>query len=528
MALTKVTYSMINGAPVNVLDYGADPTGVSNSTAAINAAIATGQSVYFPRGTYLTTGGHALTYPSNQMFFGDGYGASIIKKSSGTATIFDIPQETQCSFSDLTIDANNLGGTVFMWRAHYSTITNVDVRNVGGTSYGFHISGSNLCLFENLNVQNSYGGFKIDQSTDPLPVNPSYGMLYSTFNKCAVDIRSGGESALFFNGSIVGNISFNDFYIEVAVSNTTKAAIYFDTGSSNVNNINFTQMSAETFGGLYSVVDFKSAVIYNVSFNQCRFAVSAAMVSAIIKAVAVEGLDFIGCSFDDQFTSIPEVFDLTSCSNVNIQSSNNRITNNYVFVRDNGNNSFINLLNNVSRLSGTARNDWDTSTYVSVQNSDAKQTFENGNGQTPNVSFNNVPNQHSQSTCGYVTVVDDGFYDIFGDGGTTNPLSAFSGVITIQGLPTNRSVVSTTANNFATFYAQTSNNSNAQTYTAITVGSNVEIDVLVDGLATNLSITTDGKLGVQIGGGSATAPAVRIYNRTGASISLNVDVKAFK
>jgi len=31
---------MINGAPLNVLDFGADPTGVADSTAAFNAAIA--------------------------------------------------------------------------------------------------------------------------------------------------------------------------------------------------------------------------------------------------------------------------------------------------------------------------------------------------------------------------------------------------------------------------------------------------------------------------------------------------------
>lgn len=39
MALTKATYSMINGAPVNVLDFGADPTGLTDSTSAIQAAI---------------------------------------------------------------------------------------------------------------------------------------------------------------------------------------------------------------------------------------------------------------------------------------------------------------------------------------------------------------------------------------------------------------------------------------------------------------------------------------------------------
>ena len=39
MSLTKASYSMITGASQNVLDYGADPTGATDSTAAIAAAI---------------------------------------------------------------------------------------------------------------------------------------------------------------------------------------------------------------------------------------------------------------------------------------------------------------------------------------------------------------------------------------------------------------------------------------------------------------------------------------------------------
>ena len=37
MSLTKVTYSMVSGAPVNVRDYGADPTGATDSYAAYQA-----------------------------------------------------------------------------------------------------------------------------------------------------------------------------------------------------------------------------------------------------------------------------------------------------------------------------------------------------------------------------------------------------------------------------------------------------------------------------------------------------------
>ena len=61
MPLTKVSYSMIAGAPVNVLDFGADSTGIEDSTAAINSALAAVVAsgapgvVTIPAGTYKCT-----------------------------------------------------------------------------------------------------------------------------------------------------------------------------------------------------------------------------------------------------------------------------------------------------------------------------------------------------------------------------------------------------------------------------------------------------------------------------------------
>ena len=56
MALTKVSYSMITGAPANVIDYGADPTGVADSTTAIQTAIDANDVTYIPTGTFRIDG----------------------------------------------------------------------------------------------------------------------------------------------------------------------------------------------------------------------------------------------------------------------------------------------------------------------------------------------------------------------------------------------------------------------------------------------------------------------------------------
>jgi hypothetical protein len=51
MSLTKATYSMIDGAPANVLDFGATGDGTTDDSAAIQAAVNASRSVYFPQPT---------------------------------------------------------------------------------------------------------------------------------------------------------------------------------------------------------------------------------------------------------------------------------------------------------------------------------------------------------------------------------------------------------------------------------------------------------------------------------------------
>lgn len=75
----------------NIINYGADPTGVADSTAAINAALATGLSVYCP-GTfaganYKVDSGSLVFNTSAQLLFGDGRGPGV---TGGTRFIFSV------------------------------------------------------------------------------------------------------------------------------------------------------------------------------------------------------------------------------------------------------------------------------------------------------------------------------------------------------------------------------------------------------------------------------------------------------
>ena len=85
MSLTKATYSMVDGAPVNVLDYGADPTGNNDSTAAFTAAQGAALYprllMYVPRGTYKLDN---FRLKSGVVMQGEGYTSTIIQQANTT------------------------------------------------------------------------------------------------------------------------------------------------------------------------------------------------------------------------------------------------------------------------------------------------------------------------------------------------------------------------------------------------------------------------------------------------------------
>lgn len=85
MSLTKATYSLIDGAPVNILDYGADPTGLTDSSAAIQAAVNAGKSIFIPAGTFLV--GTMIQLTQTRFSIVGIKGQSILKAAGNNAII---------------------------------------------------------------------------------------------------------------------------------------------------------------------------------------------------------------------------------------------------------------------------------------------------------------------------------------------------------------------------------------------------------------------------------------------------------
>lgn len=133
MGLTRVNIAMIDGGPVNVLAYGADPTGVADSTSAINAAIATGNTVFFPDGTYLVT---TLTLQDNTHLVGASWNAVI---KSDTTDVISLLNISGCTFDTLCFDHTDGTNDYFFVLTNGSdstTITNCKFVNCKTAIYG--------------------------------------------------------------------------------------------------------------------------------------------------------------------------------------------------------------------------------------------------------------------------------------------------------------------------------------------------------------------------------------------------------
>lgn len=165
MALTKVSYSMIAGAVVNVLDKGADPTGVADSSTAIQQAIAeagNGGAVFFPAGTYRTT---VTIDGSNRTLFGVGE-ASVIKPDAAVTTCIlldsDANGETGFSWStevrSLFLEGDNTSGATGIFVGQTVTTANYLIDNVtvnrfaGAGGFGIKVVESVYCKIQNCEI----------------------------------------------------------------------------------------------------------------------------------------------------------------------------------------------------------------------------------------------------------------------------------------------------------------------------------------------------------------------------------------
>jgi hypothetical protein len=272
---------------VNVLDFGADNTGTSDSTTAFTSAFTRANAIgldfiYVPRGTYLVT---SIT-ASGCGIIGDGQDSTIIKGTNASAVILTIAANTENTrFMDFHIRfdstsatgkcielANNTHQLSFqrIWTRYgaygiYSDTNNThwmsdytNIRADNHSSYGYYINGTNAALttlsFRNCYANNCTSGFFISNCSELTMIDSAvdlattWGMnlqfceggniLSSHFEQC--DFGAETERAL------INLINCDSMNIDGVYSDTNQADTSFYAlriaGSNGARNIKFSNL----------------------------------------------------------------------------------------------------------------------------------------------------------------------------------------------------------------------------------------------------------------------------------------------
>ncbi len=200
MSLTKASYAMITGAPVNIKDFGAKGDNVTNDATAINNAIAyaysIGSDVYVPSGTFLV-GASIILDNNSQTLFGNGT-SSVIKKSAGVDAI--VITANDCIVRDLTVDGNSQANSGVGIKGSNNKVTSV--QSFANGSHGIYRDGQATTCKRNI-VENCYthNNDGIGISCNTAPESLTIGCL-SSFN----GLEGITDDLPSFRSGVIGNI----------------------------------------------------------------------------------------------------------------------------------------------------------------------------------------------------------------------------------------------------------------------------------------------------------------------------------
>jgi len=218
---------------VNVKDFGAVGDGVTDDTAAIQAAFtqatALGKScIYFPKGNYSVSSVISITISGGVSIIGDGRNVSNITQTSTTSDTFSITPSSNVTISGLTFigSLSATAGTFINFPSGQSKITIQDIQTFNGynvisfsgpsSSQEVFIDNCNFVSFlkNGIVFNNTFGGLVTltDIFIDCTNANTGNGILFlsgDTYLLTNVNIQ--GVFSPFVISPVTGNI-VSDFY----------------------------------------------------------------------------------------------------------------------------------------------------------------------------------------------------------------------------------------------------------------------------------------------------------------------------
>ncbi len=294
----------------SVKDFGAVGDGVTDDTAAIDLALASGLDIFFPPGTYMTTGGHVqLTIGqrvvgAGHMFPSLGGTGTTLKKISGTSALWAINGHNG-SLQDMMLDGISLGGNLLQVNTKYLYLRNLTLTGQGGTDFAMMFNSVNSSLFDNL--------FFPDGNYGNIATTGASAMLYCTFNSVSM-------------GTVTGPYAID---IANAISNTFNGIVFENPLRIGVTceNLKFNGLSVETAITNTKLIEITQSTAVNITFNGFRVLSNGLRTVALIDIVNAQGVHFENVSLQDLVSAAPIFFALDTtkdfvCRNATVYSLN--------------------------------------------------------------------------------------------------------------------------------------------------------------------------------------------------------------
>lgn len=287
MSLTKVSYSMIDGAVVNILDYGADPTGVADSTAAIQAAInsfASGRgTVFFPIGTFKVTSTITVAQDrihligagswATQLLFVPTADGTCLKLAKGVSVLF---QGSVTGISFYSNDSTYTKTALEIVDTSGYNIEDIVVGGsvtVGGSNFWSGGAGSRGIWVRGREAANISRIYAYADKPIQISTNPNYGPIsidHFYFSNCYL-AGNGFPCVTIDSGVNLTNVTFDGYQAWVL---GTHGIYWDDTTSSSVSqtlslcNIRTEQGTSSTS---YSVYISHNTSLQSLKIENCQF-----------------------------------------------------------------------------------------------------------------------------------------------------------------------------------------------------------------------------------------------------------------
>lgn len=342
MALTKATFSMIQGACANVLDFGADPSGDASSEPAFTAAIASlinGGIVYVPAGSYLID--DVVILDDNITIQGDGTASVILSKTfggnTGTNGLFFADTKTSVGLRNLKVKVfQNYGIRSKFVGCRFVNIDNVffdgEWQNTTDiASFPCWIAGSGDVTIQNCTFKDCIDSVYIcrdawDTGNDSYNVTVHDCLFYQE-NHGASSTYPCGIYVYYGRDTVVNNCKFRNIKPATTGSGQVGYGFYEGDGdavSVNVSNCEFLDDDGVSIA--YPMTAVLTATTETLLLEGCTFN------GPLLYGAAISGtyLQVTGCTFKDCYAGISTyassgvtvlTAEVSSCSFIGIEEN---------------------------------------------------------------------------------------------------------------------------------------------------------------------------------------------------------------